>query len=644
MKTSAFFRVTVLFAVVLSLSVHAQNVGIGTNAPPAKLSVIGTGNSPAIPGGTSNGIFRLGVTYLEGLDFGKLATTPYSAWMQAGYDGEIADPISIAPLGGNVGIGILSPAARLHVAETGSGQGVLFTGEYQATPGNPAASGAGTRFMWYPDKAAIRCGYVAGTYWNKDSIGTYSAAFGYNTKAKGSKSFAFGDYTSATGTVSIAMGMYDIASGSNSLALGTNNLSNGSNSVVIGTNLEAPSAYEIVLGRNNLDYTPASSINWISTDRLFVIGNGAPSDESNAITVLKNGNIGIGTAYPNALLHVQGIGNGKGVVFEGNYDGTSPADVPVSGAGVRMMWYPDKASFRVGRVSATRWDADSVGNYSFASNYNTKASQSYAFAIGNGCVADGIGTFAGGYQCQSLNSYCFCFGYNSISDAPYSTSLGYNTTATQQRSQAFGNNTTTQSAFETVFGRYNVEYTPLLPGGWTPDDQLFVVGFGTSDAARYNALTILKGGQTGLRSMTTPTYTLHLANNPASGDGKAQAYAWDTYSDERIKSDIRNLDYGLKEVMMLVPVIYFHHNSLVRNKEMIIEADGVPGIGFIAQDVYDIVPEVVTKPENEAADLWSMSYEKLIPLLTKAIQEQQAMIEELQKKVEQLENKLTIEY
>jgi flagellar biosynthesis chaperone FliJ len=39
-----------------------------------------------------------------------------------------------------------------------------------------------------------------------------------------------------------------------------------------------------------------------------------------------------------------------------------------------------------------------------------------------------------------------------------------------------------------------------------------------------------------------------------------------------------------------------------------------------------------------------MSYEKLIPLLTKAIQEQQAMIEELQKKVEQLENKLTIEY
>jgi hypothetical protein len=454
MKTINFLKIPAMIAVMTSFAVHAQNVGIGTNAPPAKLSVEGTGTGPAIPGGTSNGILRLGVTYLDGLDIGKLSASPFSAWFQAGYNGTTTDPISLAPLGGNVGIGTINPTARLHVHESGSG---------------------------------------------------------------------------------------------------------------------------------------------------------------------------------------------KGVVFVGTYQGTSPADPPVSGAGVRMMWYPDKASFRVGRVSTTRWDADSIGSYSFASNYNTKASQTYAFAIGNGSVADGIGTFCGGYQCQATNSYSFCFGYNSVSDAPYSTSLGYKTTTTQQRSQAFGNETKTQSAFETVFGRYNVEYTPLVPGGWSPDDQLFVVGFGVSDAARINALTILKGGQTGFRSMSTPTYTIQMANNNSAGDGKAQAYAWDTYSDIRIKSDIRPIPYGLDAVMKLEPVAYFHHNSSVKNREIIVENEGTNDIGFVAQDIYQLIPEVVTKPEDETKSLWGMSYEKLVPVLVKAIQEQQAMIGELQMKVEELEGKVNNE-
>jgi len=44
----------------------------------------------------------------------------------------------------------------------------------------------------------------------------------------------------------------------------------------------------------------------------------------------------------------------------------------------------------------------------------------------------------------------------------------------------------------------------------------------------------------------------------------------------------------------------------------------------------------VSKPENESTDLWSMSYEKLVPVLVKAIQEQQAITEKLQQ-----ENALT---
>jgi len=50
--------------------------------------------------------------------------------------------------------------------------------------------------------------------------------------------------------------------------------------------------------------------------------------------------------------------------------------------------------------------------------------------------------------------------------------------------------------------------------------------------------------------------------------------------------------------------------------------------GFIAQELYDIFPNAVSKPAKEE-DMWSVDYGKITPLLTKAIQEQQAEIEAL---------------
>ena len=59
----------------------------------------------------------------------------------------------------NVGIGTSSPIARLHVADSN----VLFTGPASipvTTTYYPPASGAGSRIMWYPQKAAFRVGFV----------------------------------------------------------------------------------------------------------------------------------------------------------------------------------------------------------------------------------------------------------------------------------------------------------------------------------------------------------------------------------------------------------------------------------------------------------------------------------------------------
>ncbi len=99
------------------------NVGIGTATPPAKLSVIGGNSIPSIPGVNSTGIFRIGALSNDGMDFGKSSLAPYSGWIQNGYNATVADPLSLNPLGGNVGIGTFTPAAsaQLDVSSTTKG-------------------------------------------------------------------------------------------------------------------------------------------------------------------------------------------------------------------------------------------------------------------------------------------------------------------------------------------------------------------------------------------------------------------------------------------------------------------------------------------------------------------------------------------
>jgi hypothetical protein len=113
------------FFLLAAVSSYTQNVGIGTTTPVSKLNIVGGSSDPSIPGLTSTGIFRIGVSAEEGIDFGKHSSSPYSAWMQAGYSGNTPTPISLQPLGGNVGIGILSPAASAQLDVSSTTQGFL---------------------------------------------------------------------------------------------------------------------------------------------------------------------------------------------------------------------------------------------------------------------------------------------------------------------------------------------------------------------------------------------------------------------------------------------------------------------------------------------------------------------------------------
>lgn len=97
-------------------------------------------------------------------------------------------------------------------------------------------------------------------------------------------------------------------------------------------------------------------------------------------------------------------------------------------------------------------------------------------------------------------------------------------------------------------------------------------------------------------------------------------------SDSTLKTNIKLTHFGLKDLMKLKTVDF--NWKADKSKQLV--------TGFLAQDVYKIYPDAVTKPQN-ATDKWQMSREALVPLLVKSVQDQQAEISDLTKRIEKLE-------
>jgi|694.fasta_scaffold143514_3 hypothetical protein len=96
-------------------------------------------------------------------------------------------------------------------------------------------------------------------------------------------------------------------------------------------------------------------------------------------------------------------------------------------------------------------------------------------------------------------------------------------------------------------------------------------------------------------------------------------------SDANFKTNIQPTQYGLEEVLALNPVEYNWKDN----------PSGEKMVGLLAQEVQKIIPEAVVVPAN--GDPLGMKYTELIPVLVKAIQEQQKKIDELEKMVKKLQ-------
>ncbi len=142
--------------------------------------------------------------------------------------------------------------------------------------------------------------------------------------------------------------------------------------------------------------------------------------------------------------------------------------------------------------------------------------------------------------------------------------------------------------------------------------------------ATFNPISLYleNDGRVAIGSTTLQTnYKLTVQDSVYVG-GNVSASAYTTRSDYNLKDDIFDLKYGLNDVLKLQPVEYTY------------KSNGSKQIGFIAQDIGTILPEVVSFEES-----MSVNYQAIIPILTKAIQEQQALIKALEQRIINLENK-----
>lgn len=128
--------------------------------------------------------------------------------------------------------------------------------------------------------------------------------------------------------------------------------------------------------------------------------------------------------------------------------------------------------------------------------------------------------------------------------------------------------------------------------------------------------------------------------------------AWTNTSDARFKKDIRNDEVvGLPFIMKLKPLTYkFDVHKMYEFQGTLndtftwksqFDKENIRYSGFIAQDVESAAKEVgydfsgIDKPQNDS-DYYGLRYAEFVVPMVKAIQEQQAQIELLQKQVEQL--------
>lgn len=256
-----------------------------------------------------------------------------------------------------------------------------------------------------------------------------------------------------------------------------------------------------------------------------------------------------------------------------------------------------------------------AASYNIAVGANTMQNHTQGasnVAVGRDCLqfqTQGTGNIAIGQRCLQNNqtSNQIAIGTSALQQ---SVTIGRNIAigrSSQRAATGYNNTTLGFQAGQTLTGNNNI---------------LIGVNSNPSAQAVSNEITLGNGGHSVLRCAVTSITSL---------------------SDERDKTDIKPLEYGLDFIQKLEPKQFVWDNR----PEIITEYDeddneievefenenkGKKDFGFIAQEVQELDDDVLRLVYSENPEKLEMSYGKLVPILVKAIQELKTEIDVLKNK------------
>jgi hypothetical protein len=370
------------------------------------------------------------------------------------------------------------------------------------------------------------------------------------------------------------------------------------------------------LGKNNandssfLNFTPGAT----TADNYFSVSHGTLNP---SFCVRYNGTVGIGITNPTNNLHVlsstsafDGTTTGSHRLFVAKNTSTDVASVIFTQGGTSTA----QGVFEVGLTGTSNLYFNGGPNIG---QYTTRMT----IAAANGNV--GIGTTTPGALLDvwngSIRSYCSVNGAPtsglSVTNASSgSSAYAYINLTTDTGSAGFFKNSSTRTAdgpAKCATLRNDDGDLRLAAAGTSPyiflQSSTSNVGINTTTPQR----TLHLYGTARFENLGTVTATKYIVTD-ASGNIGSQA---GLISDARLKSAVADIEDGLSKIMALRPVSFNWKDADVGGPDR--------EIGFIAQEVQEVVPEVV-RFEN---DLFCVKYENMTAVLTKAIQELTARLQ-----------------
>ena len=292
--------------------------------------------------------------------------------------------------------------------------------------------------------------------------------------------------------------------------------------------------------------------------------------------------------------------------------------------------------------------------------YNTKNTTNTTFAVYGGAYGTGSGEKRGG-SFEAVNGTGINIGVRALASGGATNWAAYLIGNTYIQGRLGINETVpayeldVSSTTAAYAGRFKNEGT-----GGADGLRVEVNTTAVSTGIRYGTYSLVSGGlstQYGIIGQATISGTTNYGvygnatgatTNWAGyfvGNSFTTAGAW-TPSDEKLKTNISLFDGALAKIDQL-PVKTYNFN---RKEYAELNLPSQKQYGIMAQDLEAIFPEMVLEsvhnipdPNNEEATndftIKAVNYSQLIPVLVRAIQEQQEMINNLKREVDSLKNK-----